>query len=283
MNAENEKWDLIIEPSAKWFHLELNDLWRFRDLIMLLVKRDLAIVYKQTILGPIWYLLQPLLSTIVFSVIFGHVARISTDGIPHFLFYMSGLVCWSYFAECLVTTSNTFIANMNIFSKVYFPRLAIPISVVISMLVKFAIQCLMLGAIYLYYFSAGSSLKPNLDLIFLPLLVFQMAILGLGFGILISSLTTKYRDLGMLLAFGMQLWMYATPVVYPMSSVPEKYRHIIELNPMSSVVSSFRHMLFGASPLDPKVMLTSWASTILVAAVGLLAFSRVQKSFTDTV
>jgi len=277
-------WNLIIKPRIGLFELNLGNLWQYRDLIILFVKRDLAVVYKQTILGPLWFFVQPLFSSIMFTLVFGRIAGISTEGVPHFLFYLSGLVCWNYFAECLTATSNTFSANAQIFGKVYFPRLVIPISIVTSNLIKFAIQNLLLMGFYMYFVMAESSLlRPSAMIVLYPLLVLQMAILGLGFGILISSLTTKYRDLGMLLGFGMQLWMYATPIVYPLSQVPEKYHHYLTLNPMTSVITTFRAILFDMGVINFAALHVSWCTTFGILIIGILTFNRMEKSFMDTI
>ncbi|MFO1525274.1 MAG: ABC transporter permease [Turneriella sp.] len=277
------KWDLVIVPKTGWFDLHLGDLWRYRDLIFLFVKRDFVALYKQTILGPIWYLIQPLLSTLIFTVIFGRIANIPTDDVPHFLFYLSGLVCWSYFADCLMATSNTFIANAGIFGKVYFPRLAVPISIVISNMIKLSIHIVLFTGFYVYYIAQGVPLHPTGYLLFLPFLILQMAILGLGFGILISSLTTKYRDLTLLITFGVQLWMYATPVVYPLSQIPEKFKILYYLNPMSAVITHFRTMTLGVGFVNFEAIAISTGITTVVLFLGVIMFSRVEKSFMDTI
>lgn len=283
MPKQQQDWDLVIQARRGWLDLGLRDIWRYRDLALLFVKRDLSVVYKQTILGPLWFFLQPLFSTAIFTLVFSHIAKISTDGIPQILFYLSGLVCWNYFSECVIATSNTFVTNASIFGKVYFPRLIIPISVVTSNLIKFAIQCTLLIAGYVYFATQGTTVRPAASLIIVPMLVLQMAILGLGFGILISSLTTKYRDLGLLLGFGMQLWMYATPIVYPLSQVPEKYRYLFDLNPMASVIGSFRTALFDVGAINSVGIQTSWGITLLILALGILLFSRIERSFMDTI
>jgi lipopolysaccharide transport system permease protein len=278
-----EKWDLIITPKTGWFDLHLGDLWRYRDLIFLFVKRDFVALYKQTILGPLWYLIQPLLSTVIFTIIFGRIANIPTDGIPHFLFYLSGIICWSYFADCLNTTSNTFIANASIFGKVYFPRLAVPVSVVMSNMIKFCIQALLLSGFYAYYLIQGTAVHPTIYICCVPLLLLQMALLGFGFGILISSMTTKYRDLSLLVTFGVQLWMYATPVVYPLSQVPERFRFLYHFNPMAAVITNFRAVVLGIGEINVYDTAFSWGVTGLILCLGVVIFSRVEKTFMDTV
>lgn len=282
-HKECEKWDLIILPRKKWFDLHLRDLWRCKDLISLFVKRDFVTFYKQTVLGPLWYLIQPLLITIVFTVIFGKVARISTDEIPPFLFYLAGNVAWSYFANCLNQTSNTFVKNAGIFGKVYFPRLTVPVSAVIINLVKFSIQFLLFLGFYIYFIMMGKPVRPNLLVLLLPILIFQMALLGLGTGILVSSLTTKYRDLTFVMTFAVQLWMYASSVVIPASTVPEKYRYLYMMNPMASVIEVFRYAFMGRGIVNPVYIAVSWGVTFFVLFGGVVLFSRIEKNFMDTV
>lgn len=219
---------MVIRPKRNWFDLRFGELWQYRDLVKLFVRRDFVAVYKQTILGPLWYLIQPLLTTLVFTVIFGNIAKLPTDGLPSFLFYLSGTVIWQYFAECLNKTSQTFISNAQLFGKVYFPRMAVPVSILLSNLITFAIQFGLFLCFVSYFLLNGTQVKPNLWILITPLLLFMMAGLGLGFGIIVSALTTRYRDLRFLVTFGVQLWMYATPVIYPISSVPEKYRFLIQ-------------------------------------------------------
>jgi lipopolysaccharide transport system permease protein len=285
IDIDDEKWDLVIGPKRGWLDFNLSDIWLYRDLVLHFVKRDFVTFYKQTILGPLWYIIQPLLTTLVFTIIFGKVARIPTDNIPPFIFYLSGTVAWGYFADCLKETSDTFITNSKIFGKVYFPRLTVPLSVVIISLVKFGIQFLLfLG--FLVYFVAGNAPvkpKPNLFILLLPVLLLQMAILGLGTGILISSMTTKYRDVKFLIGFGLQLWMYATPVVYSVSVVPERFRFFYMLNPVASIVETFRYAFLGKGVVNGGYILISWAVTILLLFLGIIIFNRVDKTFMDTV
>ena len=278
------KQTYVIRPVSGWFDLHLGDLWRYRDLITLFVRRDFVAIYKQTILGPLWYLIQPLLTTVVFTVIFGRVARIPTDGLPPALFYLAGLTPWNYFAGCLTKTSNTFISNATIFGKVYFPRLAVPLSIVISGLIGFVIQVALFLGFLAFYAVKGTALAVNpLLLLFLPLLMIQVAALGLGFGIIVSSLTTKYRDLSFLISFGVQLWMYATPIVYPSSRIPERWLWLISLNPMTPVVELFRYAFLGTGTIHPWQVGLSLAITLLVLCCGIVLFSRVEKSFMDSV
>ncbi|MCF6291686.1 MAG: ABC transporter permease [Desulfobacterales bacterium] len=281
--AAEANWDMIIQPVSGWFDIHLSELWRYRDLIMLFVRRDFVAVYKQTILGPLWYLIQPLMTTLVFTVIFGKVAKIPTDGLPQVLFYLSGVVAWRYFADCLTKTSNTFVGNAGIFGKVYFPRLTVPLAVVISNLISFAIQFALFLGFVAYYYLQGAAIHPQPLLFAFPLLILQMAALGLGFGIIVSSLTTKYRDLAQLVGFGVQLWMYATPIVYPTSQIPEKYQWIMALNPMAPVIEAFRYAFLGSGTVSFSSLAISGVTTLVVLAIGIILFSRIEKSFMDTV
>jgi lipopolysaccharide transport system permease protein len=276
-------WDLIIRPKTAWFDLHLSDLWRYRDLTILFVWRDFIAQYKQTILGPLWYLIQPLFSTIVFTIIFGKLANISTDGLPPFLFYMAGVTCWNYFAECLTKTSGTFIANAGIFGKVYFPRLTIPVSAVISSILKFGIQFLFFIGFLIFFMNNGTKVQPNAWMLLTPCLLFLMAGLGLGAGIIVSALTTKYRDLQYLVTFGVQLLMYATPVVYPLSVVPDRYKWLVIANPMTPIIEAFRYAFLGSGSLEATYLLYSTAATLVILFVGILLFNRVEKTFMDTV
>jgi lipopolysaccharide transport system permease protein len=282
-DASSLAWTSTIRPVSGWFDVNLKELWAYRDLIMLFVKRDFVSVYKQTILGPLWYLIQPIMTTLVFTIIFSKIARISTDGLPPVLFYLSGVICWRYFADCLQKTSNTFVENSHIFGKVYFPRLTVPISVTISSLFALAIQLLLFAGFWFYYASQGAVLRFHGAILLLPLLILQMAALGLGCGIIISSLTTRYRDLAHLVGFGVQLWMYATPVVYPSSILPEKWRWLMTLNPMAPIVETFRYLFLGAGTVSASGLFVSAAITGGILFFGIMLFSRVEKSFMDTV
>jgi len=274
----------VITPKIGWFDLRLKELWRYRDLIMLFVRRDFVAVYKQTILGPLWFLIQPLMTTLIFTVIFGKVAKIPTDGVPPTLFYLAGVTSWTYFANCLNKTSNTFVGNAGIFGKVYFPRLAIPVSVVISNLIAFGIQfVLFVGFVAWYGLVADAAIKPNVWMLILPLLILQMALLGLGFGIIVSSLTTKYRDLTQLVGFGVQLWMYLTPIVYPISQLSEKWQTVMAFNPMAPVVEMFRYAFLGSGEINLTHYGISIAMTLVILLVGMTLFTRVEKDFMDTV
>lgn len=279
----NKSWDLDISPQRGWFDLHLDDLWRYRDLVKLFVWRDFVAGYKQTILGPLWYVIQPILSTVVFTVIFGNIAKLSTDGIPPFLFYLAGNTVWSYFAGCFLATSNTFVNNAGIFGKVYFPRLSVPVSVVISNLISFSIRLGVFLAFWVYFLLARSGIHANLWMLMLPVLLLLMAGMGLGFGIIISSLTTKYRDLQQLVGFGVQLLMYATPVIYPISTVTGIWQKLIMANPMTAIVEVFRLGFLGTSSLDPIWLLYSAGFTLVVLFIGLLLFNHTEASFMDTV
>jgi lipopolysaccharide transport system permease protein len=277
------EWDLILRPKRSWWDLRLGQLWRYRDLIWLFVWRDFVAYYKQTILGPLWYLIQPILTTVVFTVIFGNIAKLSTDSLPPFLFYLAGNTVWSYFSTCLTNTSNTFTNNTAIFGKVYFPRLCIPISVIISSIISFGIRMGVFLAFLAYFLLTGSAIHPTWWVLFLPVLLLIMAGMGLGLGIIISSLTTKYRDLQQLVSFGVQLLMYASPVIYPLSSAQGIWRWLILANPMTPVIEIFRLAFLGVSTLDPIYLLYSAGFTLLVFPLGVLIFNHVEATFMDTV
>lgn len=278
-----DEWDLIIRPQRAWWDLRLGELWRYRDLIWLFVWRDFVAYYKQTILGPLWYLIQPILTTLVFTVIFGNIAKLSTDGLPPFLFYMAGNTVWSYFSTCLISTSNTFTTNAGIFGKVYFPRLSTPISVVISNLISFAIRFAIFLLFVVYFMLAGSNIHLNWWILSLPLLALIMAFMGLGFGIIVSSLTTKYRDLQQLVGFGVQLLMYATPIIYPLSSITGGWRWLILANPMTPIVEIFRLAFLGVSDINPVWLAYSVGFTAVVFLMGVLVFNHVENTFMDTI
>lgn len=282
-SLQEEQWSLVIRPQRGWFDLRLHELWRARELIMLFVWRDFVSVYKQTILGPLWYIIQPMLTTLTFTVIFGRIAALSTDNLPDFLFYMSGTVIWGYFAACLTKTSETFVANAGLFGKVYFPRLAVPISILISNLVAFGIQFLFFIGFAIYFWATGSPIDPNFVIFLLPVLLIVMAGLGLGLGIIVSALTTRYRDLRYLVTFGVQLFMYATPVVYPLSTVSGNFRTLILLNPLTSIVETFRYAFLGAGSFNPLYLLYSFVFMLVTVIAGMLLFNRVEATFMDTV
>jgi len=284
MESTQEHWDLIIKPRSKWYHVDLAAIWRYRDLLMLLVRRDFVATYKQTVLGPVWFFIQPIITTITFTVIFGNLANISTDGTPGILFYLAGLTLWSYFADCLNKTSGTFIANASVFGKVYFPRLVVPLSVLISNLIKLGIQFLLFIIVYVYYVFQGASIHFRWEYIWLlPLLIVLLAGLGLGFGIFISSVTTKYRDFNFLVSFGVQLMMYASPIVYPMSIVPEKYKMLILMNPVSSIIETFKFIFIGQGYFSLPALAYSFTFMIILLMISVITFNKVEKTFMDTV
>ena len=279
-----KEWTMIIRPQEKLWKVNLGEIWAYRDLIELFVKRNIITVYKQTLLGSLWYLIQPVLTVIMNMVVFGGIAHMSTDGVPQALFYLAGNVCWFYFSDCLNQTSSTFLANQGIFGKVYFPRMVVPISTVISNLLRFGIQLGLFVAMYLYFFIKGTDVCPNWTILTVPILVVMMAGLGLGFGILISSLTTKYRDLTILFTFVVQLWMYATPIVYPISMVTsEKLRTIIMLNPMTSIIEAFKYATLGQGYFSWGALSYSFAFMSILLIWGIVVFNKVQRSFMDTV
>lgn len=291
---KNENWSLIIKPKNGIFELHLDDLWKYRDLIVLFVRRDFVSIYKQTILGPLWFLIQPVLTTLTFTLIFNKVAKLPTDGVPPYLFYMSGLVLWNYFAACLNKTSNTFLANAGLFGKVYFPRLIVPIADLFSNMISFGIQLSLFLAFALYYYFNGANVHPNTTILLVPLLIIMMAGMGLGFGVIISSMTTKYRDLSFLIGFGVQLMMYATPVIYPMSLVPNKmvslgflgevsYKTLLWFNPVSSIIETFRYAMLGSGTFDVMHLLYSFIFMVVVIFWGIIIFTRVEKNFMDVV
>ena len=282
--TEIQHWTMKIKPHEKLWHIDFREIWRYRDLMMLFVKRNIVVQYKQTVLGPLWYLIQPILTVIMNMVVFGNIARMSTDGMPQALFYMAGNICWFYFSDCLNQSSNTFIANQNMFGKVYFPRLVVPIAVVISNLLRFAIQAGLFAVLYLYFFVNGAPIAPNRTILLTPLLVVMLAGLGLGFGILISSMTTKYRDFKVLFTFIVQLWMYATPIVYPISMVEEEpLRTLIMTNPVTSIIEAFRYAALGQGYFSWLALGYSFLFMSVLLLVSVAIFNKVQRNFMDSV
>jgi lipopolysaccharide transport system permease protein len=273
----------VIEPSRGLLDLRLAEVWRYRDLLLLLVKRDFVATYKQTILGPIWFFLQPILTTLTFTLIFGRIAGLSTDGVPMMLFYMAGITLWNYFAECLNRTATVFKDNAQVFGKVYFPRLVMPLSIVVSNLVKLGIQFLLFLGFWAYFLITTDKVHPNATLLLTPVLILIMGGLGLGFGMIISAMTTKYRDLVFLLTFGVQLLMYATPVIYPLSQLSPKYRTLIMANPMSSIIETFRYGFTGSGSFSPGGLLYSAIFAVVIVMLGAIIFNKVERSFMDTV
>lgn len=279
-----EKAITRITPHHKLWSVDFREIWRYRDLIELFVKRNIVVQYKQTVLGPLWYIIQPIITVIMNMVVFGGIAKMSTDGVPQAIFYMAGNICWFYFADCLNQTSSTFRANAGMFGKVYFPRMVVPIATVLSNLLRFSIQVGLFVAFYLYFFISGSDICPNWTLLLFPVYVVMLAGLGLGFGILISSMTTKYRDLSILFTFVVQLWMYGTPIVYPLSMVPEgTLRTLILANPMTSIIEAFKYSTLGQGYFSWIALAYSFAFMCVLLLFGIVIFNKVQRSFMDTV
>lgn len=286
MDSPQENWDIVIKPKGKRFSLNLKEVWQYRDLLQMYVRRDIVTMYKQTILGPLWFIIQPIFTTVMYMFVFGGIANISTDGLPQMLFYLSGILCWSYFSECMNRSSSTFSGNSGVFSKVYFPRLVVPISGLISNLVKLVIQLLLFISVYIYFYYNGADIHITKHILLFPLIIMMLAGLGFGFGIIISSLTTKYRDLSILFSFVVQLWMYATPIVYPLSIMKEnyeKYMWIIQLNPLTSIVEATRYAFMGVGTFSWASLLYSFIFTIVIMLIGTVTFNKVERSFIDVV
>lgn len=282
----DKEWSVVIKPKTGWFDLKLKEIWQYRDLIVMFLKRNFNSAYKQTILGPLWFLITPLLSSSMHTLVFGTIANISTDGVPQFLFYLCSNTAWAYFSACLTSTSSTFTGNAGLFGKVYFPRLITPITNVIYSLLSFVIQLVLLAVAMLIFGLQGTVIVPDVSIFIMPVLVLQMALLGLGVGIIISSITTKYRDLSILVGFGIHLWMYVTPVVYPISqaaSISESISKIVMLNPVAPIVNNFRYIVLGCGSFDCFYWGISWIVTFVVLFIGILIFNRVEKTFMDTV
>jgi lipopolysaccharide transport system permease protein len=284
---ESSDWDLVIKGHSSLFDLKFNDLWRYRDLLVMFVKRDFVSFYKQTILGPLWFFIQPIFTTIVFTFVFGNLAGISTDGIPQQLFYLAGITSWNYFSDCLTKTSTVFKDNANIFGKVYFPRLIMPLSIVVSNLVRFGVQLLLMVCMMIYFYFypiSGTSFHVTTSIILFPLLVVLMALLGLGLGLIITAMTTKYRDLTFLVTFGVQLLMYATTVIYPLSYAKEKgYGAIVELNPMTGIIECFRYAFLGKGEFTIWTLGYSALTTLVILTLGIIIFNKTEKNFVDTI
>ena len=285
---DEQKFDTIIRPKNGWFDLHLGELFRYRDLIWLFVKRNFVSLYKQTILGPAWAVIQPLLTTVVFTLVFGNIANLAADGVPSFVFYLAGTILWTYFSACLTQTANTFVTNSALLGKVYFPRLVMPVSTVMSNLISFAIQFGFLVIFVVYYTATGQGVHPNLYVLLTPLLVLQLGLLSLGCGIIISALTTKYRDLAMLVGFGTQLWMYGSPIAYDMFSMGAfapggKWHALYMCNPITPLVNVFRYAYLGIGEIEWQYYLIGWVTTMILLLVGIMLFSRIEKTFMDTV
>jgi len=282
----DEEWDIELTPDSSWCDLKIREVWSYRDLLLLLVRRDFVSFYKQTLLGPLWFFIQPLFTTIIYTFVFGGLADISTDGLPQPLFYMAGITAWNYFSDCLLKTSSVFTANAGLFGKVYFPRLIVPLSIVVSNLIRFGIQMLLFFVMMGYFAYSGHTFSPNLYLLLFPLLLLLMAMLGLGLGMIISAMTTKYRDLSFLISFGVQLMMYLTTVVYPLSTVKAKYpqyQWLVEYNPMTSIIEAFRYGFLGEGTFTVTSLLITSVSTIIILLLGIIIFNRVERNFIDTV
>lgn len=281
---EQKQWKEVISPRSTIFSLNLPEIWAYRDLLFILVRRDILAIYKQTILGPLWFFLQPILTTITFVIVFSRAAHLSTGGLPPILFYLSGLVLWSYFSECVTRTSTFFKDNSQILSKVYFPRLIIPLSLILTNLVKFSIQFLLFILIYAYFFLRGAPIAPNVYLLLLPVLIFMVAGLGLGAGMVISSLTTRYKDLGHLTTFGVQLAMFVSPVIFPFSgSADGAYVSLIRINPMTGIIEAFRYGCMGKGYFSWELLAYDFACMILFLVLGIMAFNSTEKNFVDTI
>jgi lipopolysaccharide transport system permease protein len=272
-----------ITPRKNLFDLNLNEIWYNRDLFVLFIKRDINVTYKQTILGPLWFFIQPLLTTLMFLLVFGKIAGISTNGVPPILFYLGGITIWNYFSDSLRLTSDTFVKNAGLFGKIYFPRIITPLSVVSSNLVKFGIQFILFIGVFFYYYFTNNQIRPNITIFLLPVYIIILAIMALGFGLIVSAMTTKYRDLTFLIQFGIQLWMYATPVIYPITKIPEKYRTIIMANPVSPLVEAFKYGFTGSGVFSISGIIYSALFTVVLFFFSLMVFNRVEKTFMDTV
>ena len=283
MKEPKQMWTEEIKAESSLFAINFREIWHYRDLLFMLVKRDFITFYKQTILGPLWFIVQPLLTTLIFVILFGNIAKLSTDGIPQLAFYLAGITIWNYFSESLTKTSSVFTANASIFGKVYFPRLIMPLSIVASSLLKFAVQFALFILVVLYYTFVAQSIQPNLWILFTPVLILLMALFALGVGMIFSSLTTKYKDLTFLLAFGIQLFMYITPVVYPSSALPEKFQILAKINPLSSIFECFRYAYLGTGTFTITDLLISALVIVFLFFTGVLVFNKVEKSFMDTV
>ena len=280
---EDENWDIVIDGRRSLFDFKFREVWNYRDLLFSFVKRDFVSFYKQTILGPLWLFIQPVFTTIIFTFIFGNLAKISTDGLPQPLFYLAGITAWNYFSDCLVKTSTVFKDNSNIFGKVYFPRIIMPLSIVASNLVRFGVQMILFIAMMIYYAAVGGNFHLTWAVLLFPVLVLMMAFLGLGLGLIITAMTTKYRDLSFLVGFGVQLLMYVTTVIYPLSAAPEKYKSLIELNPMTSIIETFRYAFLGQGSFTFSQLGYTILITLIIMFVGIVIFNKTEKNFVDTV
>lgn len=286
MQTEHDEWDIVIKPKEKGLNLHLKEVWKYKDLLLMYIQRDFVATYKQTILGPAWFFIQPIFTTLIFMFVFGGIAQIPTDGLPQSLFYMAGLVMFNYFLECLNRTTTTFSANAGVFSKVYFPRLVVPLSGLMSSLLKMLIQLILFFAIYFYFLFKGADIHTNAYILLFPLLVVMLAGIGFGLGIIISSMTVKYRDLSVLFAFAVSLIIYITPVIYPLSAIPEKYsqyKWIIQLNPLSSIIETFKYGMLGQGDFSWWALSYSLVFTVIISVIGILTFNKVERRFVDII
>lgn len=283
MSQNEPQWTEEIRSEHSLFSINFKEVWRYRDLLVMLLKRDFITFYKQTILGPLWFIIQPLLTALIYIVLFVQVAKINVGGVPTLAFYLSGVTIWNYFSDSLIKTSNVFQGNANVFGKVYFPRLIMPLSVVFSSLMKFAIQFLLFVGVVMYYTFVKNEIHPNAWVLMTPILLLMMASFALGVGMIFSSMTTKYKDLSFLLAFGVQLYMYATPVVYPITAMPEKYRWIVESNPLTSIFECYRYGYLGVGHFEPFRLIYSAGVIGILLVIGTITFNKVEKSFMDTI
>jgi len=283
LEEDTEKWDLVIEGRSSLFDLKLQEIWSYRDLLLMFVRRDFVSFYKQTILGPLWFFIQPLFTTVIFTFVFGTLAALSTDGLPQPLFYLAGITAWNYFADCITKTSTVFKDNANIFGKVYFPRLIMPLSIVASNLVRFGVQMLLFVGVMIYFAAVGGDFHITAAILLFPILVLMMAFLGLGVGLIITAMTTKYRDLSFLVSFGVQLLMYMTTVIYPLSAAPDRYKRLIELNPMTGIIEAFRYAFLGKGTFSGSSLGYSALVTLVILILGVVIFNKTEKDFVDTV
>lgn len=283
MNMNEKKWTEVISSDSSLFKLNLKEVWNYKDLLYMFVKRDFVTFYKQTVLGPLWFIIQPLFTTIMYVIVFGNLANLSTDGAPKVVFYLAGVSIWGYFSETLTKTASVFTVNANIFGKVYFPRLIMPLSLVVSGLIKFGVQFAIFISVLSYYYFTNANVHPNSYILLTPFLLFLMAILSLGLGMIISSMTTKYKDLTYLISFGIQLFMYATPVVYPLSAIPEKYQSLALLNPLTPIFECFRYAFLGTGNFEISMLIYGTVVSVVFLFIGIIIFNKVEKSFIDTV
>jgi lipopolysaccharide transport system permease protein len=281
--TETQEWESEIKSEDSLFSINLKEVWQYRDLLLMLVKRDYVTFYKQTILGPIWFFVQPILTTIIYVLLFGQVAKLSTNGSPQIVFYLAGITIWNYFSEALTKTSTVFKDSAHIMGKVYFPRLIMPLSIVVSGLMKFAVQFALFISVVLYFTFVTGTIHPNSWVLVTPFLILLMGSLSLGLGMIFSSLTTKYKDLVFLLTFGIQLFMYATPVVYSIGSIPQKYQWIVIANPLTGIFECFRYAFLGSGIFNPFSLVISSLVTLIVLLFGIVIFNKAEKSFMDTV